>query len=230
MTMVTVLEMAKIVIAIFASYFPTVAIAGFFAAWVAKKLGDPTAEQEGLLTVNPLEHIRIFGLAVLLMAILIRIPLIVGFGRYVPVNEQNIEQPFRKLKYLLALFAKPLANLLLACFAILTWIVFWQFIGGPYSINSSYPALSGAMELLYKVFIDLNMMAVILELIFGLVVFIMSFILPQISEEKAFVIWVVEIYLLLLSWYFVAPYMREAVQLIKYCFGMLVMSLIRLIG
>lgn len=209
----------KFLIAMFAAYFPTVAISGYFAAWVAKKCGDDTAEQQGLLTLNPIDHTRLFGLVILLMTVIVQLPFIVAFGRYVPINEHYITGRFKKIKYLIALWAKPIANLFLACSAIFCWVLFWKLIGVPYQIAKNYPGLLNAAQLLYVVFRQINIISLLLEFIFGLVIFVMSFIFPDVSEESVFVILIVQIYLLLLSWYFIAPYIQQAVMMITALFS-----------
>lgn len=209
----------KLLIAMFASYFPTVAISGYFAAWIAKKFGDDTAENQGLLTLNPLEHTRPFGLIVLLMTVMVRLPFIVAFGRHIPINENYITGRFKKIKYLLVLWSKPIAHLFLCCSAIFCWVLFWKLVGIPYQIDKYHPALLSAIQLLYVVFRQINIISLLLELIFGLVVFVMSFIFSHVSEESVFIILIVQIYLLLLSWYFVAPYIEQAIGMITSLFS-----------
>ena len=48
----------------------------FAHAWVAYRLGDPTAKNMGRLTLNPLKHIDVFGILMVLS---------VGFGWARPV-------------------------------------------------------------------------------------------------------------------------------------------------
>ncbi len=45
----------------FLAYVIIVTTKGFFSAWVTKQMGDPTAQQEGYLSWNPLVHIDIIG-------------------------------------------------------------------------------------------------------------------------------------------------------------------------
>lgn len=218
MTLATI-NAIKFLIAVAAAYFPTVAISGCFAAWVAKKFGDHTAEDQGLLTLNPIEHTNLFGLIVLLLTVTVKLPFIVAFGRQVPINEHHMMGRFRKIKYLIALWAKPIANLFLCFVAIFSWVLFWKLIGGPYEIAKNHPSFLYAMQLLYVVFRQINIVSLMLEFIFGLVMFAMSFIFPQVSEESIFVIFIVQIYLLLLSWYFIAPYIQYVVMIIESLFS-----------
>lgn len=74
-------------------------------AWMANKLGDPTARIFGRLTLNPLKHFDLFGtLALIFIGI--------GWGKPVPYNEANLRFP-RRDAALIAL-AGPLSNLLTA--------------------------------------------------------------------------------------------------------------------
>lgn len=74
-------------------------------ALVARQLGDDTAEQMGRITLNPLAHLDPLGTVALLIAG-------VGWGRPVPVNPNNFENP--KLDNLKVALAGPISNLVLA--------------------------------------------------------------------------------------------------------------------
>jgi Zn-dependent protease len=77
----------------------------FSHAWVANRLGDPTARQLGRLTLNPLAHLDLVGSIMLL---------VVGFGwaKPVPVDMNHFKSPRRDMA--LVAFAGPLSNVLLA--------------------------------------------------------------------------------------------------------------------
>ncbi|WAA09629.1 site-2 protease family protein [Fervidibacillus albus] len=77
----------------------------FAHAYVAYKFGDPTAKNEGRLTLNPTVHLDPIGTLLLL---------IVGFGwaRPVPVNRFRLSNP--RLGGVLVSLAGPVSNLLLA--------------------------------------------------------------------------------------------------------------------
>lgn len=83
----------------------------FGHAFVAKAYGDDTAERAGRLTLNPIAHIDLFGLLLVIM---------VGFGyaKPVPTNPRNFTSPNADL-WVSA--AGPLMNLLLA---IVVWNVY----------------------------------------------------------------------------------------------------------
>lgn len=75
---------------------------------VANWLGDPTAKQQGRLSLNPLMHLEPVGFLMMMM---------VGYGwaRPVPVNPRRLRKPRRDMA--LVAFAGPAMNLLLALIA-----------------------------------------------------------------------------------------------------------------
>lgn len=77
----------------------------FSHAWVANKLGDPTAKLAGRLTLNPFAHLDVLGT---LMLFLIHI----GWGKPVPVNPQYFRMPKRDSA--VTALAGPFSNLLMA--------------------------------------------------------------------------------------------------------------------
>jgi len=60
----------------------------FAHAWVADRLGDPTARLLGRLTLNPLAHLDLFGS---IMLILVHF----GWGKPVPFDPYNLKNPRR---------------------------------------------------------------------------------------------------------------------------------------
>ena len=82
-------------------------------AYVANRLGDPTARLMGRLTLNPIAHIDPYGtLLIPFFLILIGSPLVFGWAKPVPIDPYNLAHP-RKDSALIA-FAGPLVNILLA--------------------------------------------------------------------------------------------------------------------
>lgn len=74
-------------------------------AWVAFKLGDPTAKMEGRVSLNPLRHLDLFGTIMIFIAHF-------GWGKPVPFNYNNLKNP-RRDAFLIAV-AGPVTNLLIA--------------------------------------------------------------------------------------------------------------------
>lgn len=79
-------------------------------AFVAYKLGDPTAKNMGRLTLNPLKHLDPFGFVVMLL---------VGFGwaKPVPIDARYFKKPKKDMA--ISALAGPLSNLALAIIAAL---------------------------------------------------------------------------------------------------------------
>ena len=80
---------------------------------VARRLGDPTAEQRGRLSLNPLKHVDPFGTVILpLFLAVANVGAIFGWAKPVPVNYARLRNPRRDM--ILVALAGPGMNLLLA--------------------------------------------------------------------------------------------------------------------
>jgi Zn-dependent protease len=81
-------------------------------AWMANRLGDPTARMLGRLSLNPAVHVELIGTIVFpLIALMTGVPLI-GWAKPVPVDPRNLRQPRRD--FAIVALAGPVSNLLLA--------------------------------------------------------------------------------------------------------------------
>ncbi|MBU4315040.1 site-2 protease family protein [Patescibacteria group bacterium] len=80
----------------------------FSHAWMANIKGDKTAELAGRLTLNPLAHIDVMGMVLL-------VTLGFGWAKPVPFNPYNLQDP-RRDSLLIAL-AGPASNLVMATLA-----------------------------------------------------------------------------------------------------------------
>jgi len=77
----------------------------FSHAFIAYKLGDPTAKNQGRLTLNPIKHVDVFGALMVLIAG-------IGWAKPVPINPMYFKD--RKKGTMLVSLAGPLSNILLA--------------------------------------------------------------------------------------------------------------------
>jgi len=97
--------------------------------YAAYRLGDDTAKVMGRLTLNPIKHIDVIGLAMILL---------VGFGwaKPVPVNMHNFKHP----KWFMAVtaFAGPLSNMILAVLVIIIFILLPPPFGGISVLYGTY--------------------------------------------------------------------------------------------
>jgi len=113
----------------------------FSHAWVANKLGDPTARYSGRLTLNPLAHLDPFGSLMILF---------VGFGwaKPVPVDSRYLSNP--RVDMMKIAFAGPAANLLLA------------FVGGTIIRMGIF---GGSITLMLILFTQINIMLAVFNMI-----------------------------------------------------------------
>ena len=85
----------------------------FAHAWMAKKLGDDTAERMGRLTLNPFRHLDVLGAAMLIFFGF-------GFAKPVPVNPGRFtNQEKRRGGMALTALAGPMSNLIMAFAALI---------------------------------------------------------------------------------------------------------------
>jgi Zn-dependent protease len=81
--------------------------------WVAYRCGDPTAQLQGRLTMNPLAHIDPFGTVILpLLCLVMPGGFILGWAKPVPIDPRLMRQPRRDMALVAA--AGPAMNLALA--------------------------------------------------------------------------------------------------------------------
>ncbi|MBC1418748.1 site-2 protease family protein [Listeria fleischmannii] len=117
-------------------------------AATALLFGDDTAKNEGRFSINPLVHVDLIGL---LMVV------IVGFGwaKPTPVNRFKLKK--RKLGSILVSLAGPISNLILAFLAV---GIFAYFIGG-----AGGDGLNTIWSNFLTIFIQLNLVLFIFNLI-----------------------------------------------------------------
>jgi len=144
--------------------------------YVAQALGDPTAEQAGRLTLNPLKHLDPFG-SVILPLLLSLIPggIIFGWAKPVPYNPNNLKDP-KKGGALIAA-AGPASNFLIAiAFSVFCALlpiatsmkraISGMFVTG--DLTSATPLLSNPVSMLYFLFLIVVLINIVLG-VFNLV-------------------------------------------------------------
>lgn len=113
-----------------------------FHAWVADRLGDPTARYMGRISLNPLVHLDPVGSIMMLIAATTGRG--IGWGKPVPVNPRNLRYGPRVGMGIVS-FAGPFANLLTA-----------TIIGLPLRLNLRLPGTLSIL-LLEVVFINIGL-------------------------------------------------------------------------
>ena len=81
--------------------------------WIAKLLGDPTAEKLGRLTLNPIKHVDPVGTLIVPALLLAIGGFVLGWAKPVPVSMRNLRRPRRDMA--IVAVAGPVSNLLMAC-------------------------------------------------------------------------------------------------------------------
>jgi Zn-dependent protease len=136
-------------------------------AYMAMRLGDPTAYMLGRVTLNPLKHLDPIGSVFLpLLALVYHWPLI-GWAKPCPITPRNFSHPRRD--DILVSLAGPASNLAMATVALILLAIFKHVGGGPAVVAASavssgfatsvditgLPLFPGAMLLYYGVTINL---------------------------------------------------------------------------
>lgn len=96
-------------------------------AWMAWRLGDPTARMLGRVTLNPIRHIDPIGTVLLpALAMFYHFPMI-GWAKPTPVDPRNFRNEIRD--DILTSVAGPISNFLIAIASILSLRLLWLFGG-----------------------------------------------------------------------------------------------------
>lgn len=89
-------------------------------AWAAQRLGDDTAAASGRLTLNPIAHFDFFGTALWPLLFIFRSPLVLGWGKPVPMVSRRFRHPKDEIK---ATLAGPLAQFCAALVCLLALVI-----------------------------------------------------------------------------------------------------------
>lgn len=80
--------------------------------WMAKKLGDRTAEMLGRVSLNPIKHVDPIGTLLVPMGMFLLSGFLFGWAKPVPITWRNLRRPRRDMA--LVALAGPGANLIMA--------------------------------------------------------------------------------------------------------------------
>jgi Zn-dependent protease len=122
--------------------------------WVAKLLGDKTAERLGRLSLNPLKHVDPVGTIILPGLLLMFGGFIFGWAKPVPVDWGKLRHPKRDVG--LVAVAGPLANLLM--------VVFWIAVS-KLAIILAMASISRPLIYMAAAGIYINLMLMLINLV-----------------------------------------------------------------
>ncbi len=127
--------------------------------YVARLLGDPTAQEQGRLSLNPLRHVDPIGTLVLpgLLA-LFKLP-VFGWARPVPVIKQRLRNP--RVGMMLVAAAGPVSNLILAAIGAVLLGVLVRSLGGA----QLSPGLGGFVAMNLVNFLTINVFLALFNLL-----------------------------------------------------------------
>ena len=133
--------------AILAALIMSLSLHEFGHAFAAKRFGDDTAERKGRLTINPIAHIDLMGLLMVVM---------IGFGyaKPVPTNPRNYNSFWAQM---VVAAAGPLANLAIA---IVSYNIFL------YGVQSGWPSFSNpSVQQVFNIVVIVNLVLLVFNLI-----------------------------------------------------------------
>ena len=122
--------------------------------WVAKELGDETADRLGRLTLNPLKHIDPLGTIIIPGLMLVFGGFLFGWARPVPVDWSKLNHPKRDVGLVAA--AGPFANLLM--------VVFWIMVA-KLALSIAVPSFSRPLIYMAAAGIYINLMLMLINLV-----------------------------------------------------------------
>lgn len=143
-------------------------------AWMANRLGDPTARMLGRMTLNPIRHIDILGTIILPLIMLFVSPgFLFGWAKPTPVSPRNFKNITRD--DILTTVAGPASNLLAAIAATLGMLILSHVgvtgttIVHELAMGAIDPALRGSalfpLALLFYLAIFLNLILAVFNLL-----------------------------------------------------------------
>jgi Zn-dependent protease len=97
-------------------------------AWMANRLGDPTARMMGRISMNPAKHFDLLGTLVWPVLFIFRSPLVLGWGKPVPMTARNFRRPSRD--EMVATLAGPAMQLAAAFLALIALVIVRHAVPG----------------------------------------------------------------------------------------------------
>ncbi|HXI09323.1 MAG TPA: site-2 protease family protein [Thermodesulfobacteriota bacterium] len=123
-------------------------------AWVADRMGDPTARMLGRVTLNPIKHLDPVGTIALFLSGMF------GWAKPVPINPRNFKHLSRSV--VLVSLAGPLSNITLAAvFA----IVHKVFLVAGAGLLASFPGVYKPLFVMVELSIILNVALAVFNLV-----------------------------------------------------------------
>ena len=149
-------------------------------AFVANLCGDPTAKEQGRLTLNPIAHIDPVMTLIVPLFLWMSTGFLFGGAKPVPVSPHRLRHPLRDMS--LVAIAGPLSNILLA---ILFTVLYWGVIANVFLAVFNMvpiPPLDGSRVMAYLLPSGLRASYMRLESFGLMIVIFVFFVLPGSRE------------------------------------------------
>ena len=132
-------------------------------AWMANRLGDPTAKMMGRISLNPLVHIDLFGTILLpAMLIILGFPPF-GYAKPTPVDNRNFKNLVRD--DILTAVAGPVSNFLTAFISVICLALLLHGSAGGISPIFRGTDVAGPLAKMFELAILINVILAVFNLI-----------------------------------------------------------------
>lgn len=145
------------------AFIPAIILHEVAHGYVAYKLGDSTAKNQGRLSLNPLKHVDPFGTVILPAILILSGGPVFGYAKPVPYNPDNFKN--KKTGDLLVGLAGPCANLLMALLGALLLYVMGLFLGPLTSVGDGVTFI---VSCIYAAFLPVFIMVNLYLMFFNL--------------------------------------------------------------
>jgi len=103
-------------LSLLSAYLVSTTLSGAGQAFVSQKMGDDSAKDAGLLSLNPLDHIDPVGIVLIII-------LGFGWGRQIPLDPAAVRQPYRTARLICIYCTETVISLILAFTSLIVLLV-----------------------------------------------------------------------------------------------------------
>jgi Zn-dependent protease len=140
-------------------------------AWMAARLGDPTAKMLGRISLNPVKHYDLLGTIIWPAIFIFRSPLVLGWGKPIPITTRNLK---RYKDEMFIYLTGPLAHLAAAAVCLVFLVVLKHTVTGATDALETAAALAFRSPMIST--LDLpSVFPILLFLYYGILVNLLLF-------------------------------------------------------